>query len=527
MWGGQAARDRQQNLEPKTVTCGELVGTRAQGLLGASVSTTKRNVGLHSRTRDAECIQSPKIELERFQIHHTASLKIKDMDSSGGTNVYAGIKMCEGQKTILDITLRTPARISSREAQCPMEAHLQPLRSNSVRKPACYPGKQLAADALSQKAALCHESQGSRSMAALARKQAPASELAPEKLSVQWRHISNHFDVTLSGNLLATQGRLACLGGILVQERYRKDSSSLVRFGRPMETLGRHYCGSLGESKFLGPHELKAILLFPSRVNSVIKASTTVSDHHYILGFQGTWDPWLESLQTIPESVHCRLKVRVRMLGASGPKTEMKGSQASLPGLEQSGVHMTHVGPSQYHPLSMARRQSNIFTYTGSRGIEILWQPSTLLSSPRQHPGPVPRKDPSTFVMIVPPVEYLGEQNPTLAHVAADEALLMTVIKLTCDWSAPTSHWPETTHNYGLVLELSANFPAKGPRFKTGPSELLKGSKCTKGIRRNPKDKNAESQKKKMKPRQQTEDLSMKAREEVTKAGEKEGIKGK
>lgn len=45
MWGGQAARDRQQNPEPKTVTCGELVGTRAQGLLWASVSTTKRNGG--------------------------------------------------------------------------------------------------------------------------------------------------------------------------------------------------------------------------------------------------------------------------------------------------------------------------------------------------------------------------------------------------------------------------------------------------------------------------------------------------
>lgn len=41
-------------------------------------------VGLHSGTRDAECIQSPKIELEHFQIHYTASLKIKDMDSSGG-----------------------------------------------------------------------------------------------------------------------------------------------------------------------------------------------------------------------------------------------------------------------------------------------------------------------------------------------------------------------------------------------------------------------------------------------------------
>lgn len=41
--GRQEARDRQQDPEPKTVTCGELVGTRAQSFLGASVSTTKTN----------------------------------------------------------------------------------------------------------------------------------------------------------------------------------------------------------------------------------------------------------------------------------------------------------------------------------------------------------------------------------------------------------------------------------------------------------------------------------------------------
>ena len=52
-----------------------------------------------------------------------------------------------------------------------------------------------------------------------------------------------------------------------------------------------------------------------------------------------------------------------------------------------------------------------------------------------------------------------------LYQVAAEGALLMIVIELPCDCSAPTSHWPETTHNYGLVLELSANFPAKGPRY--------------------------------------------------------------
>lgn len=64
-------------------------------------------------------------------------------------------------------------------------------------------------------------------------------------------------------------------------------------------------------------------------------------------------------------------------------------------------------------------------------------------------------------------------------------------------------------------------------RFKTGPEELLKDSKYTKRIKRNPKDRNAKGKKKKMKPRQQTEDLSMKAREEVRKDGEKEGRKGK
>lgn len=65
----------------------------------------------------------------------------------------------------------------------------------------------------------------------------------------------------------------------------------------------------------------------------------------------------------------------MRVLENSGPKTEMKGTPADLPVLGYGRVQVTHDGPSQCHPLKMARLQSNNLSYTGSIGIEILWQP--------------------------------------------------------------------------------------------------------------------------------------------------------